>query len=73
MQTRTVFPDYAMIFLFFTTVFLFVPGCFIQGDYTVALPNGYILARSNSRDIAIFGPKELYHTQVVPPLIVSLG
>jgi hypothetical protein len=49
-------------------------GCsYVQGDYAVDLPNGYSLVRSNSSDIAIFGPPELYSSRVVPPLIVSIG
>lgn len=61
-----------MIFLL-TLVFLLFLGCFIQGDYQINLPNGYLLVRSNSYDISIFGPEESSHTRVIPPLIVAVG
>lgn len=48
-------------------------GCVIQGDYQITLPNGYVLARANSYDIAIYGPEDISRVGVIPPLIVAIG
>ena len=63
----------ALIPLALIVAVLGILGCLVQGDYEVPLPNGYLLVRSNSYDIAIFGPKELHQTRVVAPLIVALA
>ena len=54
-------------------VFFLSSGCFIQSDYDVPLPNGYLLVSCNEYDIVIACPKELDGTIVVPPLIVAIG
>ncbi len=61
----------AMVFCLVIMASLLLPGC--HPDYDVDLPNGYLLVRSNSYDIAIFGPKGLGLHRVIPPLIVSIG